>query len=1015
MRLRHFACRSLSAWGVGLLASGLLVLAAPAASGQTTYTVDAGHITGAAATDDEGPDGTCDADCSLREAVIAANANPGADVITFAAPGTVSLALTGAEAGDASVNDLDLIDDVTIQGHPDGTTVTTAEMPLNAESRAFETDDIAVELVDLAVVDGENSGAGGGALLGNNSPVTLTRVSMSGNQAPGGGAVRILGGSLTVTDSTFQANAAAFDGGAVQVFQADAASFTGSTFTGNTVGVFCCAQEFPQGRGGAIAFLYDGVGPLATIDSSTFGGNSAEAAGGPGGIGGAIFTDSVPLALSDSVLDGNGGLFTNTGGGLHFQATPATSTITNTTISNGTVLLAGGGIYTFGDSDLAVDASTIHTNQALGQDGDGAVGGGIYLFSGADQGGGQVAVQNSTISNNTASLGGGGIHIEQPPPSLSLTGFSQADPGSVSLLHTTLADNDGRSGLAALSDTPVDLRSTLIAANTAANCITGGGGVIVSSGYNLEDADDCGLDQPTDLPDTDPLIGPLADNGGQPQGADNLGVVFTHALLDGSPAIDTADPATCPAPIAVDERGVARPQLDACDIGAYEAVAPVDVGVDKSVDPATIAVGETAVFTIEVTNVGTSTAQDVVVIDVVPDGLTIDDIAPAGVCDPPAGQTITCNLGDLAAGEVVMIDVTVTGNVEGSFVNTASITVTDDTNPDNDSDDATLVVGRSCTGPDSDTGDGIDPGINRVEGLNRIQTAIAASQAACGDGEAPAVVLTRSDLFPDAQAGTPLAIDRGAPLLLSRPEALSEETEEEIQRVLDPGGTVYLLGGTVALSEAVEGRLEALGYETVRFGGQNRFGTAAIIADSGLADPDTLMVANGGDFPDSIVAGAAAAAVGDTATVEAAVLLTSDVNIPPETQDYLDSRTGPDPTIIAIGSDAGDAFPAAEEISGPSRFETAVAVAERFFTDPVIVGLARDDDFADGLTGGALVGRPQLGTGPMLLTNTDALPATVEDYLTTNAASIETAVIFGGTAAVSQEVEDDVVAALGFP
>lgn len=51
----------------------------------------------------------------------------------------------------------------------------------------------------------------------------------------------------------------------------------------------------------------------------------------------------------------------------------------------------------------------------------------------------------------------------------------------------------------------------------------------------------------------------------------------------------------------------------------------------------------------------------------------------------------------------------------------------------------------------------------------------------------------------------------------------------------------------------------------------------------------------------------------------------------------------------------------------------------------------------------------------MLLVATDSLPATVESYLTANAASIDAAVVFGGTAAISQDVEDDIAAALGFP
>jgi hypothetical protein len=82
---------------------------------------------------------------------------------------------------------------------------------------------------------------------------------------------------------------------------------------------------------------------------------------------------------------------------------------------------------------------------------------------------------------------------------------------------------------------------------------------ITSEGHNLEDTDTCGLTGPGDLRNTDPKLGPLADNGGLTQ---------TQALLPGSPAID-AGSTDCPPP-ATDQRGVSRPQGPACDIGAFE-------------------------------------------------------------------------------------------------------------------------------------------------------------------------------------------------------------------------------------------------------------------------------------------------------------------------------------------------------------------------------------------------------------------------------------------------------------
>jgi hypothetical protein len=88
---------------------------------------------------------------------------------------------------------------------------------------------------------------------------------------------------------------------------------------------------------------------------------------------------------------------------------------------------------------------------------------------------------------------------------------------------------------------------------------------LTSHGFNLDGDGTCGLDQMTDLPDTDPMLGALMGNGGPTE---------THALLAGSPAIDHIPPADCTdiagAPVTADQRGVSVPQGAGCDIGAFE-------------------------------------------------------------------------------------------------------------------------------------------------------------------------------------------------------------------------------------------------------------------------------------------------------------------------------------------------------------------------------------------------------------------------------------------------------------
>lgn len=85
-------------------------------------------------------------------------------------------------------------------------------------------------------------------------------------------------------------------------------------------------------------------------------------------------------------------------------------------------------------------------------------------------------------------------------------------------------------------------------------------------GNNIEDTDTCGFAASGDQPNTDPLLGPLADNGGETQ---------THILLPGSPAVDEETNTGCP---SIDQRDVSRPingagvSLALCDIGAVEAM-----------------------------------------------------------------------------------------------------------------------------------------------------------------------------------------------------------------------------------------------------------------------------------------------------------------------------------------------------------------------------------------------------------------------------------------------------------
>jgi putative cell wall-binding protein len=188
----------------------------------------------------------------------------------------------------------------------------------------------------------------------------------------------------------------------------------------------------------------------------------------------------------------------------------------------------------------------------------------------------------------------------------------------------------------------------------------------------------------------------------------------------------------------------------------------------------------------------------------------------------------------------------------------------------------------------------------------------------------------------------------------------------------------------------VESQLTALGYKIVRYGGIDRFATAAIIADQGLGNPTTVFETTGLDFADALSAGAAAA------HLTASVLLTAGSTVPGPTASYLAAH--PPTTRYAIGGPAAAADPSATPESGADRYATSAVVATNLFSAPGVAGLATGLDYPDALSGGTFMA---FFRGPLLLVQPDAVPATVASYLKANG-TLNGAFLFGGTTAVTE-------------
>ncbi len=503
-----------------------------------------------------------DGDVSLRDAILAANSG---DTITFASGageafeggGTIrldqglgQLVLTEDVTIDGDLND-DVAPDITLDANADGDgDATTALGQDGPDFQARRVMDIAesrtVTLDGLIVTGGATTadfwaGGGGGIRAGEDSDLTLTNSTVSGNstagdEANGGG---ISGGTVTLTNSTVSGNGTVgrgADGGGISGRDV---TLTNSTVSGNSIsgGPFTIYESdevagYYPARGGGIS------GGDVTLTNSTVSGNStAGALADGGGINGGSVT------LTNSTVSDNGTVGKGASGG---GISGGDVTLTNSTVSgNSTTGLIwedeesgeyfpadGGGIN---GGSVTLTNSTVSDNGTVGK---GASGGGIS--------GGDVTLTNSTVSGNSTT----GLIFEAEE-----TGeYFPARGGGISGGDVTLTNS------IVLGNVALNAGDDEVSAGSVSNTASLIGGdatqIFADTADVLADSDEDGVGDPP----TGVQGGVLADNGGPTE---------TIALLDdaSNPALDTADPALAS---ATDQRGVARPQGAGPDIGAFE-------------------------------------------------------------------------------------------------------------------------------------------------------------------------------------------------------------------------------------------------------------------------------------------------------------------------------------------------------------------------------------------------------------------------------------------------------------
>lgn len=480
--------------------SALGIAAAWASPAQaSTFTVTA-------ATDD----GTGMLDGTLSKAIAEANANAGADTITFDA-GLTTITFTD----DAGV--VPIVESLTIDGP--GADMLTIDFDDNCGLRADLSSASSLSISGLTLKDG---------LVPNDSDCT--------NRGDGqGGALAIYGtttGTVTISDVTFLSNYALYYGGGLSCEGSlGGVTIEDSTFTDNT------AEE--EGGGGA----YLDCGGDVVISGSVFTGNSSGSEGGGVTIG--VGNDNT-ATIVDSTFTGNtvnGG----DGGGAYFEN--GTGFVVNSTFSGNTVYYGNGGAIA-GDTAFNIIQSTVTGNTATPfvYTSDDVT----YIYQG--QGGGVrgrpftggITVTMSTISGNTAEFGSemflyNGDRVEIVGSIVAGPVDGGSTPGTVGTAssgYSIMGDNASMQvSYSLIGPLPNDSADYSVA--------------LYDDGGNTFDVTDPGLDD-------------LADNGGPTE---------TMALLTGSPAID-AGPSPVPEFDGndTDQRGTGflRVYGSTADIGAFE-------------------------------------------------------------------------------------------------------------------------------------------------------------------------------------------------------------------------------------------------------------------------------------------------------------------------------------------------------------------------------------------------------------------------------------------------------------
>ncbi|WML41553.1 Ig-like domain-containing protein [Neobacillus sp. OS1-2] len=291
---------------------------------------------------------------------------------------------------------------------------------------------------------------------------------------------------------------------------------------------------------------------------------------------------------------------------------------------------------------------------------------------------------------------------------------------------------------------------------------------------------------------------------------------------------------------------------------------------------------------------------------------------------------------------------------------------------------------------------------SRLAGTDRYETSLSIVRT--GWTHAANVIIATGLNFPDALSASALSKSKDAPIILTRPNSLSQDVMTELTKL----GTThaFIIGGTEVISTSVENQLKKLGIRITRLAGINRYDTSVKIAEE-IGVNNGIAVATGENFPDAL-------SMASIATIKSMpILLSQKAGLGTNTEKFIKGKKIPVSYILGgndvLSTSLDQKLPNSKRLGGSTRYGTNILINTEFQAslNYDTVYLATGNSFPDALSGSALAAK---SNAPILLTDKGSISTDTLNFMKKK--HVKHVVILGGTEAVSQTVEAQINASL---